>query len=235
MPTPELVAWPGVGVPRGAQGSGTGQTFWLHSNRAVGRTVPGDGLRLSGPAAEREGSDGRTRLSTHSSSCSCSTDIFICTSPITMYKYCPYEKVRCAACWERAGASPLLCSAPGVMPRVPLSTARGRALDLGAAGAAGLFLGQGLLWRPSPAPVRNCRPVCMAPGEGGRSLGRETPSFQCSVISEGWEEERKCLWRGWRQPKFEYWGTGVYLHKTSSKNEVVEFCCVLTLSSLLKC
>ncbi|KAK2494845.1 hypothetical protein MC885_014527 [Smutsia gigantea] len=30
------------------------------------------------------------------------TDVFICTSPIKMYKYCPYEKVRHAACLERA-------------------------------------------------------------------------------------------------------------------------------------
>lgn len=25
-----------------------------------------------------------------------STDVFICTSPTKMYKYCPYEKVSCA-------------------------------------------------------------------------------------------------------------------------------------------
>nr|XP_035929716.1 5'(3')-deoxyribonucleotidase, mitochondrial isoform X3 [Halichoerus grypus] len=28
------------------------------------------------------------------------TDVFICTSPTKMYKYCPYEKVRCAACLQ---------------------------------------------------------------------------------------------------------------------------------------
>lgn len=36
-----------------------------------------------------------------------STAVFICTSPIKKYKYCPYEKVRRAASLEQPGALPL--------------------------------------------------------------------------------------------------------------------------------
>lgn len=43
-----------------------------------------------------------------------STDVFICTSPIKMYKYCPYEKVSCVlACREGL----VICS-PHFTPRV---------------------------------------------------------------------------------------------------------------------
>ena len=42
-----------------------------------------------------------------------STDVFICTSPIKMYKYCPFEKVRHLL---RSLCSPCLCPGEGLGP-----------------------------------------------------------------------------------------------------------------------
>ena len=86
-------------------GPGTGCVWLGEQCGAAGFLVPGDGCRPGGPDARRAGGQGAGMTKAERTwgigltlpPLSHSTDVFICTSPTKMYKYCPYEKVRCAA------------------------------------------------------------------------------------------------------------------------------------------
>lgn len=105
---PRAACWARGEVTRGCSGLGdrmclAGRAVWGSgfSCSSNGRTPGGpDACRAGGQGGRGAGvakAEQTWGLSLTLLPLSHSTDVFICTSPMRTYKYCPYEKVRCAA------------------------------------------------------------------------------------------------------------------------------------------
>ena len=99
----------GVVAPYPCVAGCMGAAMWFAGPGLVSHMVAGAVAGGWGRCGPRLGGCGHTA----SPACSLpSTDVFICTSPIKMYKYCPFEKVRhlplltLPASWGRAGTLP---------------------------------------------------------------------------------------------------------------------------------